>query len=84
MCSMHVLVNTWARDRMAKEDFRLNSTYARTIMFASLSNRRDDEAVQLRRKMLPHLHCCLALTDVVHPDDTTESRYLGKFALPPA
>ncbi|KAK3329565.1 hypothetical protein B0H66DRAFT_526949 [Apodospora peruviana] len=75
--SMHVLVHSWARDRMSEDDRASFSQNARTLLFNSLKDITvAREVSRYRRRAYPHVIACQKLVQAPqgHPEQEVEHR----------
>ncbi|KAM7193524.1 FabD/ lysophospholipase, partial [Rhypophila sp. PSN 637] len=77
--SLHVLVHSWARDRMIDEERDSFSMSARSILYESIPFGGDSDDVLYRRRIAPHIRACEAL--VKHrSSEEKENVYLARRA----
>ncbi|KAK3694715.1 hypothetical protein B0T22DRAFT_477445 [Podospora appendiculata] len=79
--SMHVLVHSWARDRMKDADRAFFSKSARTLMYHSIPFLNTPTCVLFRRRMLPHVVVCDEVVQVRDDDEIEESSFEMRMAL---
>ena len=83
LCSLHPVIQSWARDRLNDEEQMEWLDYASSILAHCISNELEASGRTFRRALLPHIQSCMEVLRLRHPsliDSVDRAFEIEKFA----